>query len=497
MSVNAAGVLTERFAMQCIAFLLLLYVSSFALTYPTAITNTDETGYLHQAQMMLRGTFTLTQIDPISGDETTIRPGTYPPGTALLMAPLIALFGWRGAFVIPVLSVVLATLWCARWLRDEGRSPLFALLLLGFAPTLVTGRLAMSDAPSAAFVALGLWLFWRGLDRGALWWLAAGFVAGSSLTLRPTNPIVFAPLFAGTVLRRDKNVWALVVGGLVGVGACLAATQWVFGDPFYARTSYDPDIANFHERFALYSLGLLILVPGGLVFALAYRGRRRPEVIASFISFVVFYLAQEYSTHGTGTVKRIVLALRYLVPIVPLVVFAMAESVPRIWGAALARRSGQARDRLERWVRRGVAAAVASLAIACLLVHPVYAAWASTQAEIRDQIRRYVPVDEVYITNWAATRKFIPELEEKYTYIDVSKIEPSDVPQLAERYGQVFLVLLNRSDSEVWLRDARANSEFVGALAPAPELLLDQQMSSTDHLRIWKLTRAVVSTRTP
>ena len=44
-----------------------------------------------------------------------------------------------------------------------------ALLVVGFVPTLVMGRVAMSDVPSLALVVLGLWLFWRGIERGGRW----------------------------------------------------------------------------------------------------------------------------------------------------------------------------------------------------------------------------------------------------------------------------------------------------------------------------------------
>ena len=66
-----------------------------------------------------------------------------------MLAPFIAVFGVRGAFVVPMLGLVLAVLITARWIRDAGYSPFFALVTLGFAPALVMGRVAMSDVPSA------------------------------------------------------------------------------------------------------------------------------------------------------------------------------------------------------------------------------------------------------------------------------------------------------------------------------------------------------------
>jgi hypothetical protein len=346
-----------------------------------------------------------------------------------------------------------------------------------------------------------LWLFWRGLDRGAGWWLAAGFVAGASLFLRPTNPVPFVPLFAGTVLRRDRRCGALVLGGLVGVGAYLASMDWVYGDSLYlygdALYTFRPDYAlsleGLHERLLLYSLGLLILVPGGLVFTLAYRGRRRPEVIASLVGFLGVYLAQPYSMEGTAPMKRMVLALRYLIPILPLVAFAMAESVPRVGRHLLEQRQGKARFRFERVARGGLATALAALAVACVAVHPKFSAWASTQAEIRDEIHRRVPVEDVFITNWQATRKFFSELDLKFKPIWPNLIRPEDVPDLVEQYGRIFIVFLDRTDSEMWRRDMKANAEFVLALELTPDLLVDRQVSPTDRLRIWQIGRAASS----
>jgi 4-amino-4-deoxy-L-arabinose transferase-like glycosyltransferase len=477
-------------ASWCVAVMLGLYGLSFVIFYPNALTNSDESGYMHQVQMMLRGTFSVVQENPLDGTTEAVRPGDYPLGTALLMAPLVGRFGWRASFVVPALSLLLTVLFTARWLRDEGRSPVFALLVLGFVPSLVMGRVAMSDVPSAAVVVLGMWLFWRGLDRGTGWWLASGFIAGASLLMRATNPVAFVPLFAGTVLRREWRCWALIVGGLSGIATYLGVTRWYFGDAFFLRSIYYPDIATFHERFVIYGFGLLILIPGGFAFTLAYRGRRRPEVIASLLLFVGFFLGQEFSSVGTSFYRRIVLALRYLIPILPLVAFATAEAAPRLWRDALARRMPEQRVRLERIMGGALATALAGLAIACVVVHPAFNAWSSTQAEMRSQVRRLVPVDAVYITNFDATRKFFPLPDQKYRPVDRSTVEPDEVGSLVERYGRVFIVFLDRTDTESWRRDAQATADFIAALGSAPELLFDRQVTSTDRLRIWRIGRA-------
>jgi hypothetical protein len=52
----------------------------------------------------------------------------------------------------------------------------------------------------------------------------------------------------------------------------------------------------------------------------------------------------------------------------------------------------------------------------------------------------------------------------------------------------VTLVLLDRSDSEHWRADARANAEFLEALPGEFTIVVDRQLSATDTLRVWRLS---------
>ena len=190
-SAGPLGLDDPRRAWRVIGALLIVYVAGFACFYPRVVMNVDELQYVHQTLMLLDGRSTIEVTDPLTGEVFEKRPSTYPIGTALLMAPWVASFGWRGAFLVSPIALVLAVVMLGRWLQENGRSPLFALLLFGFVPTLVMGRLAMSDVPSAAMVTLGLWLFWRGRDGPSHRWLLAGFVFGASAALRPPNVVTF------------------------------------------------------------------------------------------------------------------------------------------------------------------------------------------------------------------------------------------------------------------------------------------------------------------
>ena len=328
---------------RVVLVLLAIYTASFVVFYPEIATNDDEAMYIRQARIALSGKPTITLTDPLEGTEIEVYPSTYAPGTAMLMAPLVEGFGWRAAFVVPWLSLLGAVWLTGLWIREAGHAPVFALIVLGFPPAMVMGRVAMSDVPSATVVALGFYLFWKGEERHPGWWIAAGLVAGASWTFRATNPVTFVPLFLGTVLRRETKCWALVVGGLAGLGVRFLSMYLFFGSGTFERSAYHPALNSLMDRLPIYLIGLLLFVPAGLLFGALYRGRRRPEIIATIALVFLFFLGQQYSTYGTSFVKRLVLALRYFIPLLPVLAFAMSESVPRSIAELRARGGGARR----------------------------------------------------------------------------------------------------------------------------------------------------------
>jgi len=473
----------------------LLYALSFLAFYPRTIVNDDESHYVGQTRLLLEGRLTTERIDPRSGEHVEYAPEPYPLGNAIAMAPFVAIGGWRAGFLVSMLSLLLATYALVRWLELEGRSPLFALLLFGYPPALVMGRVSMSDVPSAAIVAGGLYLFWRGLERNSHsgWWLASGFVAGGSLIFRESNPIPFAPFFAGALLRRDRNVWALVAGGLIGLTLRYGSNWLVHGDVFFQKAAYQLAFAAIPDRIGIYLLAILVFVPGGLAFALAYRGRRWPELCIAVGAFFTAYVVQEYYTFATSFVRNAILTPRYLLPLIPVVIFAMAESVPRLWRALLARASEPTRMRLERAAPRAIALWASGVAIAAIAVHPVFQYWSASQARIRDALREQIDREAVLVTNYMATRKFIDDLDRKYVTVWHEQITPDEAEALVDRHGEVFLAILDRSDSSFWRNHQGETEAFRSAIERPAELRFDEQITSIERLRIWRYTRATPS----
>ena len=478
-----------RHAWALLIALLGLYSIAFLAGYPSVITVSDEGNYIREARLLLEGTTSQMRPDAFTGEIRAVTTILYPIGTALLMAPFVWLAGWQGAFLSSFLCLVVGVLVTARWLQEAGRSPLFAGLILGYPPALVMGRIAMSDVPSMALGALGLWLFWRGLDRGWLPWLLSGLIAGASMTLRDSNCLLFAPLFAGAVLRRERRAWALLAGGLTGVALrCLAA--WLaFGDPFYSKDAYPFSPETIGERLPLYGLALLVFVPGGMVFALAYRGQRRFEVIATGVIFFFFYLLQGFSIEASALEKRAVLSVRYFVPLLPLLAFASAEAAPRLWRGWLERRSPERQRALKRAGEIGIWGWLVALALGVVLANWGHALWSSNQAEIRAEIERHILDAPVVVTNWAATGKFIDLMDTEHIPLRRVSVTPAAIEYLLNRHGEIIVVLLDRSDSPFWHEEARRNDAFVGSIRQPLTVQLDRAVTSTDRLRIYALTR--------
>jgi 4-amino-4-deoxy-L-arabinose transferase-like glycosyltransferase len=467
-----------------------VYAVSFFCFYPTVMTNDDESAYIRQARLVLEARSSVHCTDPLTGEVTTHQPSRYPVGTAVLMAPFVWAFGWRGAFLTPMIGLVGGILLTALWIREARGSPLFALLILGFPSALILGRVGMSDVPSMAVVAFGLWLFWRGQDRGAPWWFGAGVVAGASMVLREPNCLPFVPFFAGAVLRREPRWPALLVGGVIGSSLRLISSWVAFGEPFFYKAPYMLAPDTIVERLPIYLIGLLVFVPGALIVPFAYRGRRRPEVLISIWLFFFFYLIQHFDNASTSFPKRLVLTLRYIIPILPVVAFAMADATPRLWRILVNHCPASLRVGVVRAAAGLVASWIVGLALASVGVHWAFDQWSAYQARIRDTIREHVPDDAVLVTNWWATRKFIEPLDRRFVPVLREEIPLDDVLGLGKQHSEYFVALLDRTDSEFWREQTRLNAQFVAAFEADSVLEIDVRPTPTDRVRIWRVRGA-------
>ena len=459
-----------------IALALAAYVAGFIFFRPRVLVVNDEAMYVTQAYAFAQGRLLLPSVSTADAPEP---PSLYPPGTSLLQAPLVRLGGWMAAPWASVLCLVTAVVVLARWLSDAGRSPIYSLVLLGYPPALVLGRVAMSDVPSAAVTALGMWVFWRGAERHWRNWLAAGFLAGASILFRETNALIFLPFFVGALLRRERHTWALIAGGLVGIGLRLVSFHVLFGSALFLR---HPGAGwSWHHvagNLPLYLFALLVLIPGGLLAGVWYRGARRVELQACIVIHLAFYLSYSYSAEESGWIKRIVLGPRYYLPLAAILAFALAEVAPRVVSNP-------------RVLGRLLAAGAAGVLIAAFAVHPVMAYFEALPLSIVRAIYANTPDGAVLITESGVTAKFILPMYGRRVVVSRGEFELDNIERLRVLHGAASVVQLDRDTGSMALDRRNADThEMIEQISRRCrlELLYDRWHDRENRLRIWNVS---------
>jgi 4-amino-4-deoxy-L-arabinose transferase-like glycosyltransferase len=393
----------------------------------------------------------------------------YPPGTSLLQAPFVVVGGWRAAVWASLLSLVIATLVIARWLRFDGYNPAFAVLFVGFAPTLVMARIASSDVPSAAIVTLGLWLFWTG--DGDRWrWFLAGFLASLSLLFRPTNALLFVPFFAAAVLRRTPSGTRLAAGTIAGLGAAVLSSKFLVGTILPHGYPAGWSLHAVADSAPLYSLALLVFVPGGLLSVFAYRGRYRHELQIAVALFLAVYLFYDYSGQDSGVVERFAVTGRYLIPLMPLITIAWADCASRYV------RSHE--------YRTAVRLAYGGVVVGSFAIHPVMNAWSASDPHIVTAIMTTVSSGLVITDD--SQRKYVSSVYGPLKWLSTSDATPSTLAAIMQAHRSAHIVVVSREGTplmpERWAPDylyrARSHCQL--------ELVHDRQYQ-TRRLQMWRV----------
>jgi hypothetical protein len=476
---------------------LLLYALGFVCFYPQALTNFDEVSYVRQAASFASGSATVDQLDPFSGQHQRLHPSDYPAGTSALMVPFVWLAGWRGTFLLGLLALSACTIFTARWIAASGGSPLYALAVPGYLPAMVMARTGMSDLPSACLVAAGLWLFWD--DNQATPWrrLAAGFLAGASICLREPNPVLFAIFFAGALLRRERHMGALILGGLAGVACRPLLAELVYGDPFFVK-GHVYGFSGFYagENLIMYLTALVVLVPGGLIFALFYRGKRWVELVATVIVYLGIFIDWNYNGAASGGLKQWMLSLRFLIPLLPIVAFAMAHTCTR-WYRSIRESLGRtSRIRFERAARGAVALWVAGIVAVGFAVNWRSHLWSQLHADVVKAVYANTDPSEPIMADQPATVKFLNELNGQRMLVDLdlgdesNEVRRYQLVRLLDRNKTVQILLFSRDDSEYWLNKSKDDEVFIGAISQQlhATLKLQQRFPGLGVLRIWNVS---------
>ena len=455
--------------------ILLVYAGGFLAFPPSVLLINDEERYVSQAVAFARGGLTIPDAALPGTREATRVLSDYPPATSALQAPLVAAAGWRAAAGLSVIALALMV-WCTmRTLKALRFDPTFGALALIFAPALFFGRSAMSDVPAAAVVAAALWSLVRSMSGSARWAFAAGALSGGTLLFREPVILLVAPL-ALAAMREPGNRVPMIAGGILAIAIRAAASAVLFGDPLHVRDSgYGFSVWSMPINAPLYAMILMLLFPGGLVLVARYRGAYRWPLLAGVIGYVALFLAFEYNAwRDNGVVRGTLLAGRYMIPAVPLLVVMAAGTL-----SALAARVAPRTKRIAR------STLLTSAAAAAFLVHPALRSLESQQYSILRFIQDLTRPEFPVVMNEKVAGKY---LSPAYgSRLRVSRSEASSRwIAICQRHGGVQVVLVDRTDTELFRADAAANATFFSNVRQTPgvRLLADSTFSPSLRVRI-------------
>ncbi len=487
---------TKRRWLAIVYLILAIHLFCFLIWFPKAITITDEQHYLSQAVALAHGSNRYFVDDPTSGTRTLQVYDVYSPGTAILMVPFILVLGWRGAFVVTLLSSLLAVTVTAHWLVRMKHSPLWSLLLLFYLPFLVLSRTGMSEIPSAALAAIVFSLLWQATEVSWPRWLVAGLLAGSSVLLRETNAILFAPIIVLSLIRFRSRAFPLVIGVLFGGCVAIAIRLLLCGSLLRRGGS---DLSHFSYTYIPANLlphlgALLLFIPGGLIAVLLYRGYRRLELSLTVALFAAIHLMWWFNASGSGLTKQAILGPgRFYVPLIPLLIMAIASVVEDRAGSFTA------------WLKCATSGFRGSVVIcigilactgALICMHRSMDRWANGYVEMRRIVYGTIPRDAIVLTNLLATNKvFNPVYASEYgprTALELTETSTESIQRMFARRLDLWVAILYRTDSTFWIAQ---NSEKDDALAAVRKICnitkpIEEKISATEVICIYHLIPA-------
>lgn len=435
--------------------ILLVYAAGFMLFPPRVLLINDEERYVTQAVAFSHGALTVPGANMLDPRGEALVASDYPPGTSLLQAPFVLVGGWRAAAALSVVSLVVLTVFTRLLLREYALQPAFAVLVPAFFGALFFGRVAMSDVPAAALVAVALWLMKRAERSGWRGVFGAGIASGLCLLFREPVVILLAPFAAGLMLSRPRAAPALLLGGALGLATRLILAFALFGNALYVRDSgFGFSLRSGMDNMPQYALVLLLMFPLGAILPFVYRGPQRARVVSAFALYALLFLFYDYNAwRDNGPLKGTILTSRFIIAALPLLVLMAADVYPRL--------HSRLSSTLQRVVDRAIPVGYAALAVLAFAIHPLVRRLDQEPFSIVQAIQLTTASDIPVVINEKAAGKYLSPVYGERRLIGRSAANTAQLAAICREFGGLQLLLLDRSDTEMFRRDAAENARFL------------------------------------
>ncbi len=307
----------------------LVFTIVFFVYYPPTCAIVDESAYLCGAYAIQHGTVFYDQAginqEHMSSQVNGHQISRYPPGNSFLMVPF-ALIRWHAVFIRGWLLVVIGFFLMALILRFYRLPEAYAILLLFHPTVLLYSRTVMSDLPAMVLVLAGMYAWIR---KKPLW---AGLIFGLSAGIR--YPIIIVPLTIVALALAKKEIFpalAMTAGMIIGMLPLVIYNLNGFGTVWGGVTGYGTTFAfqNLPGTLFKFIVPLLIIYPGMLIAFFFWRSSDRWTWWLPALATVVFYSFQGYFDDTGNRWADLVMSLRYLLPVIPLILLPAIGTVSR------------------------------------------------------------------------------------------------------------------------------------------------------------------------
>ena len=256
----------------------------------------------------------------------------YPVGNSAAMVPF-TFFGWRAAFLYPLLMHLLGAGIFLRLLRRHGLPAWGALLLLFYPANVLYSRTLMSDLPSQTLFLTALWLY-QPKPKGMV---VSGICFGLLCFLRVANIFLFLPLLLWSLIQAlcrkssPPNSLLLIAGfvppalGLLALNQISTGSPWIFAYRYAFPEQTFFALKTFPGNVLTYLLALTIMYPLMLLAPFWAKRTLRGEL---WLTATGYFLAMSfycYRYRRPNPIAELFGQLRFLLPIIPLFLLSYVD----------------------------------------------------------------------------------------------------------------------------------------------------------------------------
>lgn len=309
--------------------LIAIFGVSYLVFYPQTWLISDVNAYVNQALAFAEGRLFLEWKDVTGTIDLPVHGTWYPLGNAFWLALFIYLFGPQGAFLSGLIAVTLSAFLINRVIIQEGYPRWTIAIFFLYASLLFFSRTLMSAMPSLLIISFMVYFLFR-LKEGPRKYFVLALLAGISVWFRESNLMISGPICIWIFLRNRNAFIYLIFGFIAGLSFRLASSWWVYDDPFFYILAEPFSTDAILNNAFVYLVLMTIMIPGAWLFN-GYKGRYKLEIISTIWIFLCFYLLYDFNATGySGFAKGLILTGRFLIPVTPLIVIAMAGTIKHL-----------------------------------------------------------------------------------------------------------------------------------------------------------------------